>query len=127
MEMAQSRCARLSSSVDPLDELALAPNLDGTLALQLPAPVVAVLRLDPAALAGQVAAGAALRHDALELVLAHGVPYRLAILERLPERTNRVDSALTSSRLQDRWRAADPVTLRSRASCVRQEGFLECR
>jgi hypothetical protein len=52
-------------------------------ALHLPAPLVAVLRLDPATLPGHVPARPALRDDALELLLADRLPQRLAIVECL--------------------------------------------
>jgi hypothetical protein len=59
---------------------------------KLVALVVALLRLDPGSPARDVAAGAALRDHALQLVLAHGLPQRRAVVERLrrpPEATVR--------------------------------------
>jgi hypothetical protein len=65
------------------DELMRSPLLQCAFALQLGSPVVAVLGLDPAALAWQVTTRAALGNDALELVLANGLPQRRAVVERL--------------------------------------------
>jgi hypothetical protein len=55
---------------------------DRGITLQLPAPVVAVLHLDPAALARQVRFVQAFRDDTFELVLADRLPERISVIER---------------------------------------------
>jgi hypothetical protein len=57
-----------------LDELALATRFKGAFAFHLIAPVGAVLRLDPPAVAGHVSAGATFCDDAFQLVLAYRFP-----------------------------------------------------
>jgi hypothetical protein len=57
----------VARSLRPSDELPLAGRLDRALALQLVAPVVAVLRLDPAVLAGHAASRLVFRDGALKL------------------------------------------------------------
>jgi hypothetical protein len=60
--------------VTALDELPLPPSFERSFALQFPAPVVAVLRLDPAAITRQVTPRAPFRDDAFQFALADGSP-----------------------------------------------------
>src|SRR4026209_775586 len=74
-----SESERLSAS--PLgDDRSLAPAADRAFALQLPAPVGAVLDLHPGALADEVGRVQALGDKTLELVLADRLPESISVV-----------------------------------------------
>jgi hypothetical protein len=75
----------LSVAIPGLNELTRTPYLERALALHFVALVVAVLRLDPAALTGDVAARPPLGDDALQLVLADRLTHSRTRVRQGPE------------------------------------------